>query len=186
MQRQDSTFTHQSAGDTIAEHSDLKLVGRAIAGDRHALKELWDHHEPKVKAVISSRLRYNIDDVAKVVGRVERTMPIAFKTFDAHTRFSTWICQIADREAASYLSERNGVHFDIQLEDPDTVGMLVAAKRIISKMENREQQSLQNICSNQRSPMEIADSLNIDLQDVYRAVRMFRKSLRRDVKEPNQ
>lgn len=67
-----------------------------------------------------------------------------------------------------------------------TAPKLQIAEQIIREMSARQQKILQLVCWEQHSTAEVAASLGIKNEDVYKAVTMFRRQFRRIMKGPKQ
>lgn len=194
MQKTQPVLSRQSIGDSMSKDLNLKLIEKAKAGDQDAFEQLWSQHQNKANAVVCSRLQYSSDAVPEVMQQVRFNALRAIGQFNGHDRFSMWLCKLADRTASSYSCTENTEGEDVvgpgsstvsaHLDDGKTAAMLAMADKTMETMGIRQQKILQLVCREKCSPTEVAGSLGIKRQDVYDAVKTFRRKLQDSMKEP--
>lgn len=91
---------------------DSELVARSLRGDERAFRELLSRHHGVAYAVVRSILgdRDDVDDVMQVVYLKAYQ---GLGSFRGEARFSTWLYQIARREAIDVASRRRRETLDI-------------------------------------------------------------------------
>jgi len=91
---------------------DSELVARSLRGDERAFRELISRHHGVAYAVVRSILgdRDEVDDVMQVVYLKAYQ---GLGSFRGEARFSTWLYQIARREAIDVIGRRRRETLDI-------------------------------------------------------------------------
>jgi RNA polymerase sigma-70 factor (ECF subfamily) len=101
---------------------DSELVARSLRGDERAFRELIERHHATAYAVVRSILG-NRDDVQDAMQLAYMKAYQGLSSFRGDAKFSTWLYQIARREALDVSSKRKHALHDTA----DIDGMEVAA-----------------------------------------------------------
>jgi len=91
---------------------DSELVARSLRGDERAFRELIERHHAIAYAAVRSILGSR-DEVQDVMQLVYLKTYQGLAGFRGDARFSTWLYQIARREALDVSSKRRHEHADI-------------------------------------------------------------------------
>jgi RNA polymerase sigma-70 factor, ECF subfamily len=81
------------------------LVGRAQAGDEAAFREIVEHYQSKVFAIIHGIVRQR-NDVEDIAQQVFAKVYLSLKSFDFRSSLITWIYKITVNECFDYLRKR--------------------------------------------------------------------------------
>lgn len=101
---------------------DRELVARSLRGDGRAFRDLLERHHAVAYAVVRAILRGS-DEVEDVMQVVYMKTYQALGAFRGDSKFSTWLYQIARREAIDVASRRRRETTDVDdvaLEAPHT------------------------------------------------------------------
>ncbi len=91
----------------MANEQDRELVARALRGDARAFRDLVGKHHPTAYAVVRAILGpQRFDDVDDVIQLVYLKTYQGLASFRGESKFSTWMYQIARREALDVVSKR--------------------------------------------------------------------------------
>jgi RNA polymerase sigma-70 factor (ECF subfamily) len=85
--------------------SEGALVGRAQAGDEAAFREIVEHYQSKVFAIIHGIVRQR-NDVEDISQQVFAKVYLSLRSFDFRSSLITWIYKITVNECFDYLRKR--------------------------------------------------------------------------------
>jgi RNA polymerase sigma-70 factor (ECF subfamily) len=108
----------------MAQPHDSELVARTLRGDERAFRELIERHHAMAYAAVRSVLG-DRDDVPDVMQMVYLKAYQGLAGFRGEARFSTWLYQIARREALDISSRRR-----VEMADIDTVEIAAPAHHL--------------------------------------------------------
>jgi RNA polymerase sigma-70 factor, ECF subfamily len=120
----------------VPNDQDRELVARSLRGDERAFRALLDRHHAVAFAVVRAILR-DSDEVEDVMQVVYMKAYQGLANFRGDSKFSTWLYQIARREAIDSASKRRRDTTDIDevaVEAPHTS----AADAAIHERDTRE------------------------------------------------
>jgi RNA polymerase sigma-70 factor (ECF subfamily) len=114
---------------------DLRLVGRAQAGDTDAFEQLVRRHECRVYRTTLA-LTGNPEDAEEALQDAFLNAYVHLKEFRGDSRFTTWLTRVAINAALHKLRHRRDT---LSLDDPDIGESLLAPKHFESWHANPEQ-----------------------------------------------
>ena len=89
-------------GSVIEANQEGRLARRAAAGDRDALRDLYEEYSDQLFAV-AYRLTHSTADARDVLHDVFARLPEALRTFDQRSSLGTWLRAVTTREALMHL-----------------------------------------------------------------------------------
>lgn len=184
------------AGDAGLE--DAALVAAALAGQRAALRALYDRHRPLVWRLARAFADLDADDVEDVV---QESFVRAFRSLQGlkdSRRFGPWLLTIARNRALSRLARRRaGTELaeelareaeasaagEVDQPDPEAGAEVEVVRRVIAELpEGPEKETVRLFyLEGELSAREIADRLGVGKSAITMRLERFRAKVKRRV-----
>jgi len=119
--------------------SDLRLVGRMLAGDEAAFEDFFDAFFPPVYRFARTRLRGD-DDAAEEVAQAALCRAVTkLHTYRGEASLLTWLCTFCRHEVAAYLTHRRRLGQSIELAEdaPEVRAALESLGALVAGPEER-------------------------------------------------
>ncbi len=180
------------------EREDAELVGRAVGGDRAAMRALYDRHRHPVHRMARAFAQLDGDDCDDVV---QDAFVRAFQNLAKLSqpgRFGPWILAIARNRALSRVSKRRAgekLAGDLSIEaealasdvstmpDPGAVAELEVVRRIVDEMPDGPEKETVRLfyVEGELSAREIGERLGVGKSAITMRLERFRAKVKRRV-----